>query len=50
MVYFDVKTNCINAKPMWNHQNSQMIQAYQKLWARTNHGQKDKAKHAHLGQ
>jgi hypothetical protein len=31
MVYFDVDANYIDAKPMRNHWDSQMIQAYQKL-------------------
>jgi hypothetical protein len=35
-VYFDLDANYIDAKPMQNHWDSQMIQAYQKLWARTN--------------
>jgi hypothetical protein len=42
MVYFDVDANYINAKPMWNHKYNQMIQAYQKIWTRTNCDRKTK--------
>jgi hypothetical protein len=35
MVYFDVDANYINAKPIRNHKDNQMIQAYQNLWTRT---------------
>jgi hypothetical protein len=41
MVYFDVDANYIDAKPMQNHWDSQMIQAYQKL-SPTNRGRKTK--------
>ncbi len=36
VVYFDVDANYIDAKPIRNHKDNQMIQAYQNLWTRTN--------------
>jgi hypothetical protein len=36
MVYFNVDANYINAEPIQNHKDNQMIQAYQNLWTRTN--------------
>ncbi len=36
IVYFDVDANYINAKPIRNHKDNQMIQSYQILWTRTN--------------
>jgi hypothetical protein len=36
MVYFDFDANCIDAKPIRNHKDNQMIQVYQNLWTRTN--------------
>lgn len=41
MVYYDIDANYIDAEPIRNHTDSQMIAAYQKLWARTNQGGKD---------
>jgi hypothetical protein len=35
MVYFDVDANYIDAEPIRNHKDNQMIQAYQNLWTRT---------------
>ncbi len=42
MVYYDTDTNYIDAKPLRNHADNHMIPAYQKLWAQTNSGQKNK--------
>ena len=42
MVYYDVDANYIDAEPIRNHADNQMIQAYHKLWARTNRGRKIK--------
>jgi hypothetical protein len=42
MVYFDVDANYIDAEPMQNHKDNQMIQAYQKLWTHTNCDRKTK--------
>ncbi len=42
MVYFNVDANYINAKPIRNHKDNQMIQAYQNLWTRTNRNRKMK--------
>ena len=42
MVYYDVDANYIDAEPIRNHADPQMIVAYQKLWARTNRGRKIK--------
>jgi hypothetical protein len=42
MVYYDVDANYIDAEPIRNHSNSQMIVAYQKLWAQTNRGREIK--------
>jgi hypothetical protein len=36
MVYFNVDANYINAEPIRNHKDNQMIQAYRNLWTRTN--------------
>jgi hypothetical protein len=36
MVYFNVDANYIDAEPIRNHKDNQMIQAYQNLWTRTN--------------
>jgi hypothetical protein len=36
MVYFDVDANYIDAEPIRNHKDNQMIQASQNLWTRTN--------------
>jgi hypothetical protein len=42
MVYYDVDANYIEAKPLRNHADNHLIPAYQKLWAQTNSGQKNK--------
>ena len=42
MVYYDMDANYIDAEPIRNHADPQMIVAYQKLWERTNRGQKIK--------
>jgi hypothetical protein len=42
MVYYDVDANYIDAEPLRNHADNHMIPAYQKLWARTNSGRKNK--------
>ncbi len=36
MVYFHVDANYIDAKPIRNYKDNQMIQAFQNLWTRTN--------------
>jgi hypothetical protein len=36
MVYFDVDANYMDAKPIQNHKDNQMIQAYRNLWTCTN--------------
>ena len=42
MVYYDVDANYIDAEPIRNHADNQMIVAYQKLWERVNRGRKIK--------
>ncbi len=42
MVYYDVDANYIDAEPIRNHADPQMIVAYQKLWERTNRSRKTK--------
>ncbi len=42
MVYYDVDANHIDAKPLKNQADNHMIPTYQKLWARTNSGRKNK--------
>ena len=44
MVYHDVDANYIDAEPLRNYMYSQMISAYQNLWALTNCGRKTKQK------
>jgi hypothetical protein len=36
MIYYDVDANYIDAEPLRNHADSQMISAYRNLWERTN--------------
>ncbi len=38
MVFFDVDANYIDAEPIRNHHDNQMIPAYQALWRRTSRG------------
>ena len=42
MVYYDIDANYIDAEPIKNHADPQMIVAYQRLWERTNRGRKIK--------
>jgi len=42
MVYYDIDANYIDAEPIRSHADLQMINAYKKLWERTNRGQKTK--------
>ncbi len=42
MVYYDVDANYIDAEPLQNHSDSQMISAYKALWERTYRGRKIK--------
>ncbi len=44
MVCFDVDANYIDAEPIQNHHDNQMIPAYQALWKRVNRGRTDKPK------
>ena len=42
MVFFEVDANYIDAEPIRNHHDNQMIPAYQALWKRTSHGRTSK--------
>jgi hypothetical protein len=42
MVFFDVDANYIDAEPIRNHHDNQMIPAYQALWKRTSRGRTNK--------
>ena len=42
MVFYDIDANYIDAEPIRNHADPQMIGAYQKLWVRINRGRKIK--------
>jgi hypothetical protein len=42
MVFFDVDANYIDAEPIRNHHDNQMIPAYQALWKRTSRGRTSK--------
>ncbi len=44
MVMFDVDANHIDAEPIRNHHNNQMIPAYQHLWKRVSCGCTEKPK------
>jgi hypothetical protein len=44
MIYYDVDANYIDAEPLRNHADSQMISAYRNLWERTNRGRETKPK------
>jgi hypothetical protein len=39
MILYDIDSNAIDAEPLRNHHDNQMIAAYQKLWKRVNRGQ-----------
>jgi hypothetical protein len=44
MIYYDVDANYIDAEPLRNHADNQMISAYRNLWERTNRGRVTKPK------